>query len=95
MAVRVQISYNMVEGKEQECQEYLVKSLAPGLSKLGFQFSEVWLNLWGDAPQILSGGELNSIDEARSIFLSDEWRELSEGMELLTDGFRISFYSAN
>lgn len=95
MKVRVQISYNMMDGKERECQDYLANNLAPGLSQLGFKFSEVWLNIWGDSPQILSGGEVDSIDKARHIFLSDEWQELSNGMDELTDSFRVRFFREN
>lgn len=87
--LKVYISYNMQDGKEKECQEYLANSLAPGLAKMGFQFSEVWFSMWGDSPQILGGGEIESMEKARSIFLSDEWEELADGIEPLTEDFNV------
>lgn len=95
MKVKVKITYNMLTGKERECQEFLANSLAPGLSKLGFQFSEVYLNIWGDEPQILSGGEVDSVEKARRIFLSDEWNQLSNTMDSLTDDFQVRFFREN
>jgi hypothetical protein len=87
--LKVVISYDMQEGKEQDCQEYLVNKLAPGLAKLGFQMSDVWYTVWGKAPQITSGGEIEDVDEARDIFLSHDWQQLAEGMEEITSNFEV------
>ena len=54
--LKVLISYDMLPGKEQECQEYFVNKFAPGLQKMGFRISDVLYTMWGEAPQILSGG---------------------------------------
>lgn len=93
--VRVQISYDIQSGKERECQEYLAKKLAPGLAKLGFQFSDVCFTIWGDSPQIMGGGELESTKEARTIFRSTKWEELLEGMEPLAKNFKLQLFQDN
>ena len=87
--LKVKISYDMREGHEQECQEYLVNKLAPGLAKLGLRVSDVWYTVWGNSPQITSGGEVKDIDKARDIFLSREWEKLAEGMGDLTNNFKV------
>lgn len=87
--VKVIISYDMQEGKEQDCQEYLVNKLAPGLAKLGFRVSDVWYTVWGSSPQITSGGEVNDLDAARTIFLSKDWEKLAAGMDELTNNFKV------
>ena len=48
---KVLISYDMQKGKEQECQDYLVNKLAPGLARMGFQFADVWYTVWGNSPR--------------------------------------------
>ena len=82
--LKVLITYNMQEGREQECQEYLVNKLAPGLAKLGLRVSDVWYTVWGNSPQITSGAEVEDIDTVRDIFLSSEWEKLAAGMEEMT-----------
>ena len=60
--VKVLISYDMQQGKEQECQDYLVNKMAPALARMGFQFSDVWYTIWGESPEILGGGEVEPLD---------------------------------
>ena len=87
--LKVKITYDMREGREQECQDYLVNKLAPGLAKLGMRVSDVWYTVWGSSPQITGGGEMEDLDKVRSIFTSREWIRLAEGMEELTTNFRV------
>lgn len=87
--LKVKISYDMREGREQEAQEYLVNKLAPGLAKLGVRVSDVWYTVWGNSPQITSGGEVEDLEKVRTILSSREWNKLAEGMEELTRNFRV------
>jgi hypothetical protein len=87
--IKVMISYDMQEGREKEAQEYLVNKLAPGLARLGFRVSDVLFTVWGDSPQITSAGELDDVETARTIFHSDEWRSLADGMDELTNNLNV------
>lgn len=93
--LKILISYDMQEGREQDCQEYLVNELAPGLAKLGFQMSDVWYTVWGRSPQITSGGEIENLKQAQGIFLSSDWEQLAEGMEELTNNFQVRLVRSN
>lgn len=87
--LKVKITYDMREGREQECQDYLVNKLAPGLAKLGVRVSDVWYTVWGSSPQITSGGEVEDLDKVRNIFMSNDWERLAEGMQELTTNFKV------
>jgi hypothetical protein len=87
--LKVKITYDMREGREQEAQDYLVNKLAPGLAKLGVRVSDVWYTVWGSSPQITSGGEVEDLDKVRTIFASREWGKLAEGMQELTTNFSV------
>ena len=89
--VKVKISYDMREGMEQECQEYLVNRMAPALSELGFDVTDVWYTIWGNSPQILGGGQLENMAEARRVFESDEWADVVEKLESMTENFQLRF----
>jgi hypothetical protein len=87
--LKVTISYDMQEGREQECQEYLINKLAPGLARLGFRVTEVLFTVWGSSPQITSGGTIEDMSQARKVFLSDDWQGLAEGMEEITRNLQV------
>ena len=87
--IKVLISYDMQAGKEQECQDSLINKLAPGLARMGFRIADVWYTIWGNTPQILSGGMLENMEHAQRIFLSDSWEQLAKGMQGLTDNFQV------
>lgn len=87
--MKVLISYDMQQGKEQECQDYLVNKLAPGLGRLGFRFSDVWYTIWGKSPQILGGGDVADLDEAQKIFQSNAWESMLEDLAPLTENFKL------
>ena len=91
---KVTISYNMQPGNEQECQDSLANKVAPGLARLGFRFSDVWFTIYGNSPQILGGGLVKDMDEARRIFLSDTWLELKTHMERITTDFQMKLVMA-
>lgn len=91
---KVMISYNMQPGKEHECQDFLANKIAPGLGRLGFRFSDVWLTLWGRSPQILGGGTVKDVADAERIFLSDAWIEMKGQMERLTTDFQVKLVNA-
>ena len=92
--IKVKFSYDMLEGKEQECQDYLVNRLAPALSDLGFNVSDVWYTIWGDSPHILGGGELETVADARRVFESDEWKDVLEKLKPLTHNLQVQFLQA-
>lgn len=92
--LKVLISYDMANGKEQECQEYLVNKLAPGLGRLGFRFSDVWFTIWGDAPQILGGGEVRDLNQMHEIFQSRAWEGMLGEMAPLTENFKLRVMQA-
>lgn len=93
--VKVTISYDMQEGREKEAQEYLVNKLAPGLARLGFRVADVLYTVWGDSPQITGAGELDDMESARNIFLSNEWKTLADGMDELTTNLDVRVRHSN
>jgi hypothetical protein len=92
--VKVLISYDMAKGKEQECQDYLVNKMAPGLGRIGFRFSDVWFTIYGKAPQILGGGEVKDLAQAEAIFHSDTWDKMVTDLEPLTENFKVRVVNA-
>ena len=93
--VKVLLSYDMREGHEEDCQRYVVQTLAPGLAQMGLRITDAWYTLWGEAPQILGGGVLEDKDDAARILSSNEWQELIAGLEPFVENFKVRVVDAN
>jgi hypothetical protein len=93
--VKVLISYDMREGREEECQRYVMQTLGPGMAQLGLRITDAWYTLWGNAPQIMGGGVLDSEEEASRMIYSQEWGNLIDGLRPLVDNFRIRVIDAD
>ena len=93
--VKVLISYDMREGQEEECQRYVMQTLGPGMSQLGLRITDAWYTLWGNAPQIMGGGILDSEAEAARVIYSEEWGGLIDGLRPLVENFHIRVVDAS
>lgn len=94
--VKVLFSYDMMQGREEECQRYVMQTLAPGLARLGLRISDAWYTLWGDhTPQILGGGLMEDERDAARLLNSSEWESLIEGLEPYVENFRVRVVEAN
>jgi hypothetical protein len=94
--VKVLLSYDMVHGREEECQRYVMQTLAPGLARLGLRFSDAWYTLWGEhVPQILGGGLMESEAQAARLLNSSDWESLIEGLDPYVENFRVRVVESN
>ena len=94
MAVKLLMSWDIRPGKEQGYFEFAMQTFAPGLMKLGWQPTEVWYTLYGDAPQILTGGITETLEQMRDILDSDEWEELKSRLLEYVTNFRYKVVPA-
>ena len=76
MTVKLLMSWDILPGQEQTYFEFAMQTFAPALIKMGWQPTEAWYTLYGDAPQILTAGVTDSAEEMRQILDSEEWEEL-------------------
>lgn len=76
MAVKLLMSWDIRPGKEQSYFEFAMQTFAPALMKMGWQPTEAWYTLYGDAPQIMTAGVADSVEKMREILDSKQWREL-------------------
>ena len=77
MNVKVIMSWDIIQGREQEYFEFVVRSFMPGVQKLGMALSDAWVTIYGEHPQILVGAVVPGYDKAQEIIKSEEWFELN------------------
>ena len=94
MSIKLLMTWDILPGKEQTYFEFAMQTFAPELIKMGWQPTEAWYTLYGDAPQILTAGVTDSADEMRKILDSHEWRELHKSLMEYVHNFRYKVVPA-
>jgi hypothetical protein len=80
------MTWDILPGQEQGYFEFAMQTFAPGLMRLGWQPTEAWYTLYGDAPQILTAGVCESVEKMREMLESPQWEELKGRLlEFVTD----------
>jgi len=74
--VKLIISWDIVQDREQEYFEFLIREFLPGMQKLGFELSDAWATVFGNEPQILVGAVLPSLEQAEDLLASSDWISL-------------------
>jgi hypothetical protein len=76
--VKLLMSWDIRPGRETEYFEFVVREFAPGIMKLGIRPTEAWYTVYGNGPQILTGGVAEDLRTMNQILVTDEWKELLE-----------------
>ena len=74
--VKLIISWDIVQEREQEYFEFLIREFLPGMQKMGFELSDAWATVYGNEPQIMVAAVLPSSEHADKLLISDDWVSL-------------------
>jgi len=80
--VKLLMQWDIKMGREQEFSEFVVREFAPKLMQLGVEPSEVLYTMYGDGPQMLAIGAVESREKLVTILNSPPWDQLHQ--KLLT-----------
>jgi hypothetical protein len=84
--VKLLMSWDIRPGRESEYFEFVMREFAPGIMRLGIQPTEAWYTVYGNGPQILTGGVAEDLQAMHQILTGNEWEELhSELMSYVTN----------
>jgi hypothetical protein len=76
--VRLLMQWDIKMGREQDFSEFVVREFAPRLMQLGIEPSEVLYTMYGDGPQMLTLGAVESKEKLVEILDSSGWKKLQE-----------------
>ena len=74
--VKLLMSWDIKPGHENEYFEFTFREFMPGIMRLGIQPTEAWYTIFGNGPQMLTGGVTEDIDTMNTILSSRDWAEL-------------------
>lgn len=94
MTVKLLMTWDILPGHEQSYFEFAMQTFAPTLMRLGWQPTEAWYTLYGNAPQILTAGTCDSVERVREILDSPQWQELRSRLTEYVTNFRYKVVPA-
>lgn len=93
--VKLLMSWDIRPGQESEYFEFIVREFAPGIMRLGIQPTEAWYTVYGDGPQILTGGVAEDLQTMQQILAGDEWKELQDKLMGYVTDYRQKIVAAS
>ncbi len=88
------MTWDIRPGKESEYFEFVVQEFVPKLTRLGIQPSEAWYTVWGNAPQILTGGVAEDRGTIETVVEGEEWKTLLERLMNYVSNFNYKIVPA-
>ena len=84
--VKLLMSWDIKPGHDAEYFEFVLREFVPGITKLGLQPTDAWLTIYGQGPQMLTGGITDNVESMERILADEEWETLHNRlMELVTN----------
>ena len=75
------MTWDILPNREKEFLDFLMHEFTPTVQKLGIQPTDAWLTVYGDCPQMLTGGVTDSMPEMTELLASDEWTGLEDKLQ--------------
>lgn len=74
--VKLLMSWDIQQGKEESYFEFVIKEFSPQLLSLGIQPTDAWYTVYGKGPQILSGAVADDLETMTKVLSGDDWQDL-------------------
>lgn len=92
--IKLLMSWDLKPGSESDYFEFSVREFIPGIMKLGIQPTEAWYTIFGDGPQILTGGIAEDLPTMQSILASKDWQQLRDKLFEYVTNFNFKIVRA-
>lgn len=78
MQVKLIMSWDIKQGRDQEYFEFVVREFAPGVTRLGLKPTQAWFTVYGECSQIMMEGITDDLATMKTMTESKEWKALYE-----------------
>ncbi|HEY0736626.1 MAG TPA: hypothetical protein VGD69_17040 [Herpetosiphonaceae bacterium] len=87
--VKVIMTWDIQEGKEKDYIEFAVNELSPTLGVLGLQINDVWYTMYGNGPEMVVSGLMESRADALGLLQSRDWAQLRQHLTDYVDHINV------
>jgi len=81
------MTWNIVNGREQEYFEFVVREFVPGMQRLGLQPSQAWFTMYGEGPQMIAEALMPNLNDLQEVLESSEWDNLTNQLLDFVENF--------
>jgi len=94
MSVKLLMTWDIRQGREQDYFEFVVREFIPGIQKLGLETSDAWFTMYGEQPQIMVGAVAAEQEELENVLRSSEWERISDRLLDYVENFHYKIVLA-
>lgn len=94
MAIKMIMTWDIAPDREQEYFEFVIREFIPGVQRLGFELSDAWATVYGQAPQIMVGATVPSVSKAHDLLNSSEWQGLNNQLQDFVRNYNVKLVPA-
>lgn len=85
--MKLLMTWDIKPGKESEYFEFVVQEFAPKLLRMGIQPTEAWYTVYGEGPQILTGGVAEDRATIEKVLAGEDWIKLRKKLQSFVNNF--------
>jgi hypothetical protein len=85
--MKLLMTWDIKPGKESEYFEFVVQEFAPKLLRMGIQPTEAWYTVYGEGPQILTGGVAEDRVTIEKVLAGEDWLKLRKKLQTFVNNF--------
>ena len=86
--VKLLMTWDIQPGRDAEYFEFVVREFVPGITRLGLQPTEAWFTIYGECPQMLTGGITDNLASMQRILESSDWQDLHTKLLALVTNYQ-------
>lgn len=92
--MKLLMTWDIKPGRETAYLDFVTSEFAPGLMKLGLEPTEAWYTVYGEGPQILTGGVAQDMEAMQEVLSSEEWQALRDRLLDYVNNFSLKVVPA-
>ncbi len=81
MQVKLIMTWDIKQGRDQEYFEFVVREFAPGVTRLGLKPTQAWFTVYGEASQIMMEGITDDFASMKMMIEGKEWVALHDRLQ--------------
>jgi len=93
--IKLIMTWNIREGKESDYLEFLTRDFSKAVIALGIQPTDAWYAVWGQGPQVLTGGVTDDLPAMEKALRSEDWRKLLDKLNEFVVDLRYKVVEAS
>jgi len=94
LSVKLLMTWDILQGREQDYFEFVVRDFIPAIQRMGMEPSDAWFTMYGDQPQILAAVQANSVNTLQQVINSSDWQELNQRLLDYVENFEYKVVQA-